>query len=276
MRIRIQHTLAYSYLTPPTSITQTLRLTPRNNSSQYVVSWRIEVSEDCPLHSFQDAFGNLAHSFTAVGPLKELRINVDGIVDTQDANGVVGDTLERFPESLFLRQTPLTEPNEKLMAFAEASRQSAEDESALAILHDLMARLHDEVTFDADPTHPAATAVEAFEKRQGIGQDITHIFVSAARHLQIPARYISGYYCRAEDNGTQHAGHSWAEAFLPDLGWVAFDPVNKLCATDAHVRVAAGLDYLGAAPVRGAHHGGADESLDVTIKVVQSQQQFQN
>jgi transglutaminase-like putative cysteine protease len=40
--------------------------------------------------------------------------------------------------------------------------------------------------------------------------------------------------------------------FVPDLGWVAFDAANGICATDAHVRVAVGLDYLGAAPALAA------------------------
>ena len=65
----------------------------------------------------------------------------------------------------------------------------------------------------------------------------------------------------------QDAGHAWAEAFVPGLGWVAFDAANGICATDAHVRVAVGLDYLGAAPVRGTRYGGAGETLAVSVQV---------
>jgi transglutaminase-like putative cysteine protease len=67
----------------------------------------------------------------------------------------------------------------------------------------------------------------------------------------------------------QEAGHAWAEAFVPDLGWVGFDPANAICQTDAYVRVAVGLDSLGAAPVRGARYGISAESLEVAIKVGQ-------
>ena len=63
---------------------------------------------------------------------------------------------------------------------------------------------------------------------------------------------------------------------MPDLGWVAFDAANGICATDAHVRVAAGLDYLGAAPVRGSRQGGGGESLDVVVHVNQAQRQSQS
>ena len=68
----------------------------------------------------------------------------------------------------------------------------------------------------------------------------------------------------------QDAGHAWAETFIPDLGWVGFDPANCICSTDAHVRVAIGLDYLGAAPVRGTRYGGGLETLTVAVKVDQA------
>ena len=68
----------------------------------------------------------------------------------------------------------------------------------------------------------------------------------------------------------QVAGHAWAEAFVPDLGWVGFDAANGICTTDAHARIAVGLDYLGAAPVRGTRYGGGAETLAVTVKVDQA------
>ena len=47
MRIRIAHATTYRYDMPPTGVTQIMRLTPRNHDGQYVVNWRIELSEDC-------------------------------------------------------------------------------------------------------------------------------------------------------------------------------------------------------------------------------------
>jgi transglutaminase-like putative cysteine protease len=72
-----------------------------------------------------------------------------------------------------------------------------------------------------------------------------------ARHLGVPARYVGGYFHRADGVTQQDAGHAWAEAHVPSIGWIGFDPANGICTTEAHVRVAVGLDYLGAAPVRG-------------------------
>ena len=65
----------------------------------------------------------------------------------------------------------------------------------------------------------------------------------------------------------QEAAHAWAEAYVGDLGWVGFDCANGLSPTPEHVRVAVGLDYLGAAPVRGSRAGGGAEIMDVKLTV---------
>ena len=275
MRIRISHATIYRYDTPPTSVTQMLRLTPRNHDGQYVAAWRIDLSQDCLLHQHEDAFGNITHSFTAEGPFAELSIAVDGEVDTQDSNGVVSGAVERFPPSLFLRETALTQPDAAIAEFAEGVRASAGTES-LPLLHELMSALNREMTFDTDPTHPATTAAEAFALRRGVCQDLTHVYIAATRALGIPARYVGGHFHRADGVTAQEAGHAWAEAFVEDLGWVGFDPTNGICVSEAHVRVAMGLDYLGAAPVRGTRFGGSGEQLDVAVHVDQAQRQAQN
>ena len=69
MRLRISHLTTYRYGTPASSAIQVLRLTPRNHDGQHVINWRIDVSSDCRLDQHEDAFGNIAHAFTADGPL---------------------------------------------------------------------------------------------------------------------------------------------------------------------------------------------------------------
>jgi transglutaminase-like putative cysteine protease len=275
MRIRVSHETVYRYEQPAKGVIQTLRMTPRNHDGQYVVDWRIDVSADCRLAAQVDAFGNIAHTFTADGPTETLRLYVEGEVETQDSDGIVRGTIEHFPPSLFLRATPLTAADAAITACAHEVRATAGPDP-LTLLHALLSRINDEITFDTDPTHAATTAAEAFALRRGVCQDLTHVFIAAAREIGYPARYVAGYFHRADGVVRQEAGHAWAEAHVPDLGWVAFDAANRICATDAHIRVAVGLDYLGAAPVRGTRYGGGAESLAVTVVVDQAQRQMQN
>src|SRR5450631_228839 len=275
MRIRISHATTYRYDTPPTGVIQVLRLTPRNHDGQYVVAWRVDLSDDCLVHLHEDAFGNITHSFTAEGPFKELSVAVEGEVDTLDTRSVVSGAVERFPPHLFLRETALTQPDAAIIDFADSARAGAGTEP-LPLLHGLMNALNREMKFDTDPTHVATTAAEAFALRRGVCQDLTHIFIAAARQLGVPARYIGGHFYRADGVTAQDAGHAWVEAFIENLGWVGFDPTNGISTTDAHVRVAAGLDYLGAAPVRGTRFGGAGETLKVAVLVEQARHQAQS
>jgi transglutaminase-like putative cysteine protease len=273
MRLSISHKTTYHYEPPATRVIQILRLTPRNYDGQYVASWRIDVSADCRLDQHEDAFGNITHAFAADGPLSELSLLVEGEVETRDAQGVVRDAVERFPPSLFLRETALTACDADIAAFAaEVGKTDGSD--PLKALHRLLERLHGEMERDADPTYVATTSSEAFARKHGIVQDFAHVFITASRSLGIPARYVGGYFCGEDE--TQNAGHAWAEAFVPDLGWVAFDPAIGICATDAHARVAVGLDHLGAAPVRGMRYGGGSETLAVDIHVDQASRQTQS
>jgi transglutaminase-like putative cysteine protease len=275
MRICVSHQTTYRYQAPAGSVIQILRLTPRNHEGQFIACWRIDVSADCRLDQHEDAFGNISHAFTADGPFSELTVLVDGEVETRDTQGIVRGALERFPPSLYLRETPLTAPDAGLAAFAAAIRDAAGTD-VLTLLHQILDRLHDELRHDTDPTRSATTAAEAFALKAGVCQDLTHIFIAAARSLGIPARYVSGYFRRTDHIAEPDTLHAWAEAFVPGLGWVAFDAANGNCPTDAHVRVAIGLDHLGAAPVRGRRYGGGGETLAINVRVDQAAWQTQN
>jgi transglutaminase-like putative cysteine protease len=275
MRIHVVHETAYQYETPASSAIEILRLTPRNHDGQYIVRWRIELDHDCRLDPFEDAYGNLAHAFTVDGPVNKLTIRVEGEVETQDTHGIVRGSTERFPPSLFLRTTPLTIADSAIMQFAQSAAEPQKHDP-LKTMHELVARIYEGFVFDADPNTPAMSAAECMAARRGVCQDYAQVFVACARYLKIPARYVSGYFHRVDGVTQQEAGHAWAEAYLPKLGWVAFDPANGISATDQHVRVAAALDSRGAAPVRGLRFGGTGEKLSVAVQVEQSQRQSQN
>jgi len=267
MRLRVAHSIVRHFDPPAPAVSQLLRLTPRNHEGQHVINWRIDVSIDARLNAHQDAFGNITHFLSAAEPLDALRISVVGEVETQNGDGVVRGTVERFSPSLFLRDTLLTQADQRIGDFARDIRESKKGD-VLAELHLLLDRLHQEMRGEDEPSQTeAATAAEVFQRKRGVARDLAHIFVGAARSLSIPARFVAGYLCI--DGVEQRSGHAWAEAYVPKLGWIGFDPVKGVCPTEAYIRVAVGLDALGAIPIRGAHYGGSTEKLAVAIEVNQ-------
>src|SRR6202035_1070738 len=176
---------------------------------------------------------------------------------------------ERFPPSLFLRSTSLTEVNPAMATFSRELRSESEGD-VLGFLHALMMQINEHMTFDEDPTNSGTSAIEAFGLKRGVCQDYAHVFIACARSAGVPARFVSGHFLRADGMTSQQAGHAWAEACVPNLGWVVFDPATCIGTTEAHARVAIGLDYLGPAPVRATRYGGGTEKLTVTVTVEQA------
>ncbi len=268
MRLRIAHTTTYRYEPAASGVIQILRMTPGSHDGQYVADWQIDVSTDSRLDTHEDAFGNVTHVLTH-GSISDLTIHCEGLVETHDTGGVLKGTDERFPPSLFLRPTQLTDLNPAMTAFVRELRAEAGSD-VLGFLHALMVQIYEHMTFDEDPTNSATSASEAFALKRGVCQDYAHILIACARAGGVPARFVSGHFLRSDGMVNQQAGHAWAEAFVPDLGWIGFDAANGICTTDAHARVAIGLDYLGAAPVRGTRYGGGNETLTVAVKVDQA------
>lgn len=265
MRIRIAHVTTYQYDMPAKVVTQVLRLTPRDYDGQHVIGWRIEPDPDTRLRAGEDALGNLTHSLFYSEPLERVTITVSGEVQTLDTGGVVSGLAERFPPEVFLRETPLTAADDALAGFSKGIMDAGG--STLSKLHRLMAGLVEAVAYDTGSTEVTGTAAQAFAQKSGVCQDLSHIFIAAARVGGVPARYVSGHLVREDGAVDQQAAHAWAEAYVEDLGWVGFDAANGVCPTDAYVRVAVGFDYLGASPVRGARYGGGGEQMTVKLRV---------
>jgi transglutaminase-like putative cysteine protease len=280
MRIHVVHETIYRYERPVKGLIQLLRLTPRSHDGQHVREWRIEPNVDGRLVLREDAFGNIVHVFSADQTADEVVLTATGIAETHETHGLVRGAVERVADLFYLRETGLTLADSELRAFAEKAAGRGHAAEPLSALHRLLSAIHDEVAFDPGATEPARNAAEAFARRRGTHQDLSHIFIATARHLGIPTRCVSGYFHRADGIVEHRRGHAWAEARLPGFGWVGFDPAHGICSSAAHVRVAIGLDYLGASPVRGSRYGGGSETLRVTLRVespgprqVQSQRQ---
>ncbi len=91
----------------------------------------------------------------------------------------------------------------------------------------------------------------------------------------MPARFVSGYLYK--ENNAHLVSHAWAEAWLGDA-WYSFDVTNRLSRPERHLKLAVGLDYLDACPVRGMRRGGGEQmharvDIDVPpLLMVQEQQ----
>src|SRR5207248_9977980 len=102
----------------------------------------------------------------------------------------------------------------------------------------------------------------------GVCQDFADILMVMLRLLKIPARYVSGYRCtNSSTMRGEGATHAWAEAYIPDYGWLGIDPTNNCIANETHVRLAVGRNFSDCSPVKGVFKGASDHNLEVSVAV---------
>lgn len=266
MRLRISHTTTYLFDQPALYGLQQLRLTPKSRPGHQVVDrWDMVVEGGRIETTFQDQFRN-AVSLVSFDPgAHEIRVSCDGEVVVEDTVGVVGKHSGFAPLWFFLRNTARTDPGDQVAALVNTVKDMSDD---LPRLHALSAAILDVAPYAIGVTGAMTSAEEALSLKGGVCQDHAHIFISAARMLGYPARYVSGYLMM-NDRVHQDASHAWAEAHLPKIGWVGFDISNGYSPDARYVRVATGLDYTDAAPIAGLHYGASGEAMSVDIQVAQ-------
>ena len=267
MLLVVQHRTEYRYDGPVRSGLARLRLWPREGAHQRVARWHVSIDGAVEQARFEDAHGNAVALVGVVPGAERMVVAVDGEVDTLCEDGILGDA-PGAPLWLYRRATELTAGGEgvrHVLAGFDAS-------DALASLHSLSARIRGRVAYVAGTTGPATTAEQSLSLGAGVCQDHAHVFVAACRVAGVPARYVSGYL-RMNDRDDQDATHAWAEAWIDGLGWTGFDVSNGYSPDGRYVRLAVGLDYRDAAPVSGIVDAERTETLDVSISVIQRQQQ---
>jgi transglutaminase-like putative cysteine protease len=260
MRVAIVHETVYRYEHPAHYSVQYLRLTPRPGGRQKVIWWKLDAP--AAARGWTDAFGNETHLLVVSRPHSEIRVRARGEVEVADEPGPIDD-LGPQKKEVYLRATPLTTMDASMAGFAADHGRTAAT-SKPAALENLMRAIRERMEYRRGATDAATAAADAFSRGAGVCQDHAHVFVACARWLGIPARYVSGYLAAS---GGDLASHAWAEAFIDGHGWQGFDVANRTTPGGLHVRVAVGLDYQDACPVRGYRRGGTGESMDVEVRV---------
>jgi len=269
MRLSIRHKTKYTYSQPVVHALLRLRLTPKHTQGQQVVDWTMEF-ENAKQELFYDDQHFNTVSLVSVDPdVREVVVTCRGIVDTQDYAGVIGRHAGHMPLWAFLAQTEFTRPGAVIRSLAKDVEKVGE--STVERLHALSGLILERVRYEVGSTHVHTSAEESAAEGAGVCQDHAHIFISAARQLEIPARYVSGYLMM-NDRVEQEATHAWAEAYVEGLGWVGFDISNGISPDERYVRVATGRDYHDAAPMAGISFGSTTEALQVEVEVEQQQQ----
>ncbi|MEV4935807.1 MULTISPECIES: transglutaminase family protein [unclassified Sphingobium] len=267
MKLLVRHQTVYRYEAAAGRVAMRLKLMPVDTPTQKVLDWQVSVNEE-PLTGFRrNSYGEMEAIWVRHDRMDNAVIVAEGLVETREGHGVVGWLGCPVNPRYFLRETRLTGTSPEIRAMALSL---PDEDGPLARLHALSAAVSDAVAYRAGVTTADTTAAEAFALGAGVCQDHAQVFIAGARAMGIPARYVSGYLL-ADEGDVLHETHGWAEALVPELGWVGFDPSNRVCVTERYLRLACGLDADEAAPIRGSVTVAGDIWIDADVRIAQAE-----
>jgi len=268
MRLAVDHVTSFAFDQSSGYSIHDVRLTPKPANGQRVLSWRIDGPGK--RSEWIDGHGNAVTTFSIVQPHDRVEIVVEGVYEFSGADQWLryAET-PTLPAPFWLRNSGLARHDESFDPIvADLAGRAADVSRRVEVLHEMMERVEGRIAYKAGVSTVETTAAEALERGAGVAQDHAHAFIGCCRRLGIPARYVSGYL--RNDDSEMLAGrtsHSWAEAWIPELEWVGFDPANRISPRGDHLRVAVGLDYRDAAPVSGRRIGPGDARMTVEASV---------
>jgi transglutaminase-like putative cysteine protease len=289
MRYRVRHTTEYQYSAPVTECRNLAHLIPQDGPDQTCLTSRVRVEPSPAEYSERlDFFGNRTCLFSVQQPHWQLSVSAISEVETRESGNELSlhspmsweeagkriraaedpDTVEHRQ---FLLDSPLVAVGPILHQYALGS--FVPGRPAVEAVHDLMERIHRDFEYDPGFTTISTPLSKVLEHRRGVCQDFAHLAVGCLRSVGLPARYVSGYIETRPPPGESRlvgadASHAWFSVFVPEEGWLEFDPTNNQMPMDRHIAVAHGRDFSDVTPLKGVIVGGGDEhQLTVSVDV---------
>lgn len=250
-----------------------------------LISSAIHISPRPRLYWHFDTFGNSVATAEFCDPADTLEIHSELLLrrfSHEDFLAAPGRNANAYPfaysEEDLVDLAPfmaLENPDEApaIAAWLKREQETPADE-VLAFLRKLSNRINDEFTYNRRERSGTQTAGRTIELGSGTCRDFALLFMEAARLSGFAARFVTGYLNDAGDEGQEHTGggstHAWAEIYLPDEGWVEFDPTNRIIGSPNLIRVAVTRTPYQAIPISGVYDreaGTVFHGMEVEVEV---------
>jgi YD repeat-containing protein len=285
-RFTIRHETRYDYDNAVAFGPHSLLLRPRDSHAIRLHSANLTLSPPGETRWSYDALGNCvcrftpqgeATSFSVVSELVLERfpapIDLYPVRDPQSAMPVDYALTDRIALAPFM--TPTSDDIEGVLPWLR-DQLGAIGEPAMAFLLRLTQHICGHFDYQAREAEGVQTPAQTLAFRSGSCRDYAWLMVEALRHVGFAARFVTGYLYSAGIADVRGAGatHAWAEVFLPDLGWLQFDPTNGIAESPDLIAVAAARTPAEAAPVAGTiigNPGGSRLTVAVDVRLEEPQ-----
>ncbi len=280
-RYKILHRTYYNFSSPVLLEPHALRLRPREGHELRIESLSLEISPPATLRWHRDVEDNSVAIATFTGPASQLSIESNVIIQQYNqapldfllAEYAADFPFTYTPEDRILLSPYLASPinniKTQLIEWVASFCPADEKIETYSILQRLCCQIQQEISYRIREEQGVQSAIETLSYGTGSCRDFAALFMEAARHLGLAARFVSGYLHAPPSAVDLGATHAWAEVYLPGAGWKGFDPtIGQIVGTD-HIAVAVAMLPESVPPIAGSFVGVPGASLDVGVWVTQ-------
>ncbi len=263
------------------------RLMPRSTGSQFCKKTNVNIyPQPDVVKEYVDFFGNKVLYFAIQQEHKKLTVTVSSVISKDNAvikdnhyNTIAWEEAKKlfneqrpeyFDARQYIPETEMTEVSPEITAYALASFTPGR--SLFDAAADLMKRIHKDFEFKPGFTTITTALTTLMRQRKGVCQDFAHLAIACLRSMGLASRYVSGYIETLPPPGKEKlagvdASHAWFSVFIPQTGWVDFDPTNNIIPADQHITIGWGRDYADITPLKGVILSSGQHKLRVSVDV---------
>lgn len=284
----ITHTTHYRYAQQVSLGEHWVQFRPRDSHDLRVLATDMRVRPDpVDIRMFQDAYSNSIAMIQPQSPADELQVVCMSSVEhtgTRAVNFPMSSRAQQFPlaygeeERLVLRHylTPFyDDPSGRLQDWAQQFIRPDETTGTRELLVEMTRFIRHSMRYHVRLNPGVQTPYDTLRLQSGACRDFATLMIEAVRRLGYAARFVSGYLYtpwldtpdqQSHGNGSTHA---WVQVYLPDAGWIPFDPTNNLIGGTDLITVGVARHASLAKPLVGSWHGAPGDFLgmDVTVQV---------
>jgi len=278
-RYKIIHRTYYNFDAEVRPGPHTLLLRPREGHELRVESSKLDIRPAALLRWQRDVEDNSVAIATFDTTAMQLAIESEVIIqqfNLAPLDFFVADYAVHYPFSYSLEEITVLQPyihgadhpdSDLLGEWIADIWRTGEPIQTFALLDRLNIHIHRTLSYQLREEPGVQSVTQTLSLASGSCRDFASLFIEAARHLGLAARFVSGYL-HAQPSPTNYgATHAWAEVFLPGAGWKGFDPSTGNVVGDDHIPVAVARDPRSVPPVSGTFTGPPGASLDVGVWV---------
>lgn len=280
VRLHFIHQTEYRYSGPVSFRPHRLVLRPRENHFDRVEKMQLTTNLPSVIHWYQDIYGNIIARAEFSELADQLTIRSEFTISkrkepdwAEDESALLGEEYPAYYPGIeeaathLYRRSVYPAQVEKIRSWIRSLGLLPSGRERAPVFVNLAQQIHDKISYLRREEAGVRSPLKTLELGSGSCRDTAVLMMEAGRCIGFATRFVSGYLESSASKVGRGSTHAWTEVYLPDRGWVGFDPSIGKAVGDGHVAVAVSHHPRGVMPVSGQFEGRGNSAKGMSVEI---------